>query len=201
MSTFTPRRPYIIKAMYEWIVDNGCTPHILVNAQLRNVMVPLEVVQDGFVRLSISMTATRNFEYLDDGISFSARFSGKVENIFVPWEAILEICAAENGEGFSFMPVQLPDGDDALAVFDNADQSMLVTGVDADHDGETSAEAAQRDSAPHEAQDESGGSTDSTSDSKNDGKQGAAGASNSDDDDEPPTPPRPSGRPSLKVVK
>jgi stringent starvation protein B len=133
-------RPYLIRALYEWIVDNDCTPHLLVNAEFVGVQVPSGFVSDGQIVLNVSPTAVRHLHMDNEAVSFEGRFAGVAQSLYIPAAAVLAIYARENGQGMVF----------------DAEPSML--------DG---------------------------------------GAIDDPDDQGPPDgePPRPSGRPSLKVVK
>lgn len=102
MTTMTSNKPYLIRAFYDWIVDNGLTPYILVHASCRDIQVPHEHVVDSRIVLNISPAATRGLLLENDRIVFTARFSGKTEQIFVPPGAVLEIYAKENGRGIAF---------------------------------------------------------------------------------------------------
>lgn len=133
-------RPYLIRALYEWIVENDCTPHLLVNAEYPGVQVPPGFVNDGQIVLNVSPTAVRELAINNDAVSFEGRFGGVAHSLFVPSPAVLAIYARENGQGMVF------------------DLEPPVT--------QTGSEAVDDEPTPP--------------------------------DDEPP---RPSGRPSLKVVK
>lgn len=98
----TSNRPYLIRAFYDWIVDNDLTPYILVDAIYPGVQVPKEHVLHERIVLNISPTATRGLLLENDRIVFSARFSGQTEQIFVFPNAVLEIYAKENGSGIAF---------------------------------------------------------------------------------------------------
>lgn len=98
----TSIKPYVIRAYYDWIVDNELTPHVLVNAGYLGVQVPQEHVVETRIVLNISPAATRGLLLENDRIVFTARFSGKTEQIFVPPAAVLEIYAKENGRGIAF---------------------------------------------------------------------------------------------------
>jgi stringent starvation protein B len=98
----TSNKPYLIRAAYDWIVDNELTPYILVNAAYSGVQVPSEHVNHERIVLNISPSATRGLLLENDRIIFTARFSGKTEQIFVPPSAVLEIYAKENGRGIAF---------------------------------------------------------------------------------------------------
>ncbi len=98
----TSNRPYLLRALYEWITDNGLTPHVLVDAESEGVDVPEHVIQKGKVVLNIAAGATEHLLLENDRISFKARFSGKPYPINVPMEAIIAIYARENGQGMMF---------------------------------------------------------------------------------------------------
>ncbi len=95
-------RPYLIRAFYEWIIDSGCTPHIVVNAELPHVEVPRAYVESGQIVLNIAMQAVQNLELKNDAISFQARFGGVAQSIYVPVSAVMAIYARENGRGMVF---------------------------------------------------------------------------------------------------
>ncbi|MEE1887938.1 ClpXP protease specificity-enhancing factor [Pseudomonas carassii] len=135
-------RPYLVRALYEWIVDNDCTPHMLVNAEYPAVQVPQGFASDGQIVLNISPSAVRSLHMDNEAVSFEGRFGGVAHSLYVPVGAILGIYARENGQGMVFeLEPPLEDEDD---LDDDAVEP---------------------------------------------------------DDQGPPEPPRPSGRPSLKVVK
>ena len=102
MEKMTSSRPYLIRALYQWIVDNGVTPYILVDALIDGVDVPEQHIQDNKIVLNIAPMAVEGLTLGDDAISFSARFSGKSMNLLVPIEAVLAIYARENGQGMMF---------------------------------------------------------------------------------------------------
>ncbi len=106
----TSSRPYMIRALYEWIVDNACTPHILVDAHGDGVQVPQQYVnKDGQVVLNISPTAVTDLLIGDSDIRFGARFGGVPTEIFVPCQSVLSIYARENGQGVVFDQEKRPD--------------------------------------------------------------------------------------------
>ena len=134
-------RPYLVRALYEWIVDNDCTPHMLVNSDYPKVQVPSGFASDGQIVLNVAPVAVRNLHMDNEAVSFEGRFGGVPHTLYVPIAAILGIYARENGQGMVFELDELLEAEDELEP---------------------------------------------------------------DDDDGPPAgtePPRPSGRPSLKVVK
>lgn len=98
----TPSRPYLIRALYEWIVDNGLTPHILVNAEYAGVTVPTQYVHEGRIVLNIAPSAVSHLQLGNDWIEFSARFSGASHTIQLPPRAVLAVYARENGQGMAF---------------------------------------------------------------------------------------------------
>jgi len=108
--SMTSSRPYLIRALYDWIVDNECTPYILVNALADDVMVPQDYVNpEGQVVLNISPSAVMDFAMGDDSLNFRARFSGVPTEIFVPCHAIMGIYAKENQQGMIFEPEPEPN--------------------------------------------------------------------------------------------
>lgn len=95
-------RYYLVKALLDWIVDNECTPHIMVNAEYPGVDVPRHAVKDGQIVLNISASAARHFTMAKASISFEARFNGVAEQVFIPIHAVMGIYARENGQGMVF---------------------------------------------------------------------------------------------------
>ncbi|MEH6591706.1 MAG: ClpXP protease specificity-enhancing factor [Halioglobus sp.] len=98
----TPSRPYIMRALYEWIVDNDCTPYMLVDALLKDVMVPQQFVKDGQIVLNISPGAVVDLDIANEAVSFNGRFGGVATDIYVPVGAVIGIYARENGQGMVF---------------------------------------------------------------------------------------------------
>lgn len=98
----TPTRPYFLRAVYQWILDNNCTPFLAVNAQLPGVSVPVEYVEDGQITLNISPSAVAYLQLENTHVEFNARFGGTPRNIYVPMAAVLGIYARENGQGMAF---------------------------------------------------------------------------------------------------
>ena len=131
-------RPYLVRALYEWIVDNDCTPHMLVNSDYPKVQVPAGFASDGQIVLNVSPTAVRQLHMDNEAVSFEGRFGGVPHTLYVPIPAILGVYARENGQGMVF------DLEEPLGCDDEVEP---------------------------------------------------------DDDGPQPEPPRPTGRPSLKVVK
>ncbi|MDD2946977.1 MAG: ClpXP protease specificity-enhancing factor [Acinetobacter sp.] len=100
----TPTRPYLARAIYEWICDNNLTPYLLVDATQPNTMVPEQFIQDGQIVLNIVPHAVHKLTMSNDAITFSARFGGVSRDIYVPLNAVLGIYARENGQGLFFDP-------------------------------------------------------------------------------------------------
>lgn len=98
----TSNRPYLMRAIYEWILDNDMTPHVLIDADLADVEVPRQYVEEGRIVLNISPSAIQQFAIDNDCLGFSARFSGKPFAIYAPINAVRAIYAAENSEGMMF---------------------------------------------------------------------------------------------------
>lgn len=176
MSAFEPdtpsTRPYLIRALHEWCVDNGFSPYIAVQVDA-SVRVPMEFVKNGEIVLNVSMDATSALRLGNDFIEFKARFGGVAREIVVPVTHVIAIYARENGQGMAFpAPVakglQAPAGD---AVTDDAA-------------GEVASEGSARGGASLRAV---------TSDSPT--------TETGDPPELPPTPGRPGGKPQLKRVK
>lgn len=104
-------RPYLLRALVEWINDNDMTPHILVDATVPGVMVPPSAVHDGRVILNIAERAVARLEIDNHEVSFSARFAGVSQPVRVPIGAILAVYSRENGQGMA-LPDDLPGGED-----------------------------------------------------------------------------------------
>lgn len=117
-------RPYLLRALYEWINDNGLTPYILVDATHAQVRVPSSTVKDGKVVLNIAMRAVQGLEMGNDALSFSARFAGVSQFLYIPVVAIIAIYAQETGQG-----MMLP-ADEVRGADDSAEDSHLDSGND-----------------------------------------------------------------------
>ena len=98
----TPNRPYLLRALYEWITDNGLTPQVLIDAEVDGVDVPHQAIQKGKVVLNIAAGATEQLQLGNETIVFKARFSGKPYPISIPMNAVIAIYARENGQGMMF---------------------------------------------------------------------------------------------------
>ncbi|AIX75131.1 ClpXP protease specificity-enhancing factor [Mixta calida] len=104
MSQLTARRPYLLRAFYEWLLDNQLTPHLVVDINQPGVLVPLEYARDGQIVLNIAPRAVGNLELGNDEVRFNARFGGVPRQVTVPIAAVLAIYARENGAGTMFEP-------------------------------------------------------------------------------------------------
>lgn len=104
-------RPYLLRAIYDWITDNNLTPYILVDAAREGVRVPPQVIKNGQVVLNLAMRAVANLDLGNEWISFQARFSGVSQSILIPVSAVLALYAQENGQGMMF-PAEEGDGGD-----------------------------------------------------------------------------------------
>ena len=102
-------RPYLIRALYEWIVDNDCTPHFLVDADYPQVKVPAGFASDGQIVLNASPSAVRHLHMDNQAVSFEGRFGGVPHSLYLPIGAILAIYARENGQGMVFEAETLRD--------------------------------------------------------------------------------------------
>ncbi|EOC1350017.1 ClpXP protease specificity-enhancing factor [Cronobacter dublinensis] len=104
MSQLSPRRPYLLRAFYEWLLDNQLTPHLVVDVTLPGVLVPMEYARDGQIVLNIAPRAVGNLELANDEVRFNARFGGVPRQVTVPLAAVLAVYARENGAGTMFEP-------------------------------------------------------------------------------------------------
>lgn len=95
-------RPYLIRAIYDWVVDSELTPYLLVDAEVEHVTVPVQHIQDGKIILNVSLSAVRDFDVTNEWVMFSARFNGKAMNVSFPPHAVLAVYAKENGRGMVF---------------------------------------------------------------------------------------------------
>lgn len=102
MQRLTSNKPYLLRAFYEWIIDNGCTPYLIINAEVEDVIVPRQYVDDGRIVLNIAESAVRGLEMSNDAIEFDARFGGVAVTVYAPMSAVVAIYAHENGRGMVF---------------------------------------------------------------------------------------------------
>ena len=130
-SKMSSSKPYLMNALYQWIVDNRCTPYVLVDAFVPGVEVPQEHVRDGQIVLNIAPQAVMGLVIDKRGIRFNARFGGIPTDIAAPLRAILGIYARENGQGMMF------DEDPSTEPPDNdpPDKPRLVSSSGKDNNG------------------------------------------------------------------
>jgi stringent starvation protein B len=106
----TSTQPYLIRALYDWITDNGLTPYLFVNADYNDeIAVPRQFVEEGKIILNIQENAVQGLTLDNDWISFRARFSGNQFSVFIPVPAVLAIYAKENGQGMFFKPEEIQE--------------------------------------------------------------------------------------------
>ena len=108
MSEVTSKRPYLIRAMHEWMTDNGLTPHIVADAEADGLTVPDRYVSDGKIILNVSYAATRALSLDNHGVCFLARFDGVNHRVEVPALAVMGIYARETGQGMMFTDEESP---------------------------------------------------------------------------------------------
>jgi stringent starvation protein B len=104
----TSSRPYLLRAMYEWIVDNGMTPYILVDTKNDQVIIPRQFEEDGKIVLNLGPTAVQSLDLGIEAVNFDARFDGASMDVMVPIEFVLAIYTRENGQGMMFADENLP---------------------------------------------------------------------------------------------
>jgi len=131
----TSTKPYIVRAFYDWILDNELTPYIAVDVSVFGVLVPMHYVNDGQIILNISPSALGSISMAGDRIEFSARFGGKLEHLVVPYGAVAAIYAKENGAGTS-LAIEHPDIND---VDEQEGSSAGLTSVDSEPSPEITA--------------------------------------------------------------
>ena len=105
-----PKRPYLLRAMHQWITDSGCTPHVIVDAGRAGSDVPRAYVQEGKIVLNLSYSATQRLKIDNDTVEFDARFAGVIHHVRFPVAAVMGVYARETGEGMMF-----PDQDEGPA--------------------------------------------------------------------------------------
>ena len=133
MTNLTARRPYLLRAFYDWLLDNELTPHLVVDINLPGVEVPLEFARDGQIVLNIAPRAVGNLELGNEFVSFNARFGGVPRQVFVPLAAVMALYARENGAGTTFEPEPQYDDVEANVIEVTHEPKMSVI----DGDGET----------------------------------------------------------------
>ena len=114
MTETTSKRPYLIRAMHEWMMENDLTPHIVVDAEAEGLTVPDQYIIDGKIALNVSYAATRELAFDNDAVRFEARFSGVNHEIEVPVLAVMGIYARETGQGMIFTDEESPPNTETL---------------------------------------------------------------------------------------
>ena len=142
-------KPYLFTAYYDWLIDNKITPHLLVDAKMPGVRVPVEYVNDGRIILSLLPSAIADYQCLSKGISLKARFKGKSEDIFIPFHAMEQLIALESGSALPIGSVleQLDLAPDDEVYPDEASESPMFKLDDEDgaDDEEVSSEVLAED--------------------------------------------------------
>ncbi len=182
----TSTRPYLVRALHDWCIDNGFTPYIAVYVD-SSVQVPLEYVKNNEIVLNVGIDATSGLKLGNETIEFKARFGGSAREILVPVDHVVAIYARENGQGMAF-PVPTDGG----AARQAPGEGPVAAGRDATASSASGTPAAR------------GGLrlASSEADSAHPPGEGAETQTDSDGDGEPPPDPgAPSPRPSLKRVK
>jgi stringent starvation protein B len=129
----TSNRPYLLRALYEWINDNQLTPYILVDAKMPGVQVPASTIKDGKVVLNIAMRAVEALDLGDASLSFKARFSGVSQFLVVPVPAVIAIYAQETGQGMMLPPDEVAETE-LNAEGEESDIALDVSADDEDTD-------------------------------------------------------------------
>lgn len=133
--SMTSSRPYLVRALYDWIVDNGLTPYLLVDCGMEGVVAPVEYAEDGKLVLNVAPRAVRDLHLGNDGVGFNARFGGVALDVWLPMASLLAIYARENGQGMLFTDTDggddpPPDGggndDDTSETGDNKRPQLRV---------------------------------------------------------------------------
>src|SRR3712207_2743164 len=112
----SPKRPYLLRAYYDWLLDNNFTPYLVVDATYYGVDVPQDYVKDGQIVLNLSPSAVGNLALGNEAVEFSARFQGIPRNLYIPMGAAIAIYARENGDGVMFEPESYYDELDNASV-------------------------------------------------------------------------------------
>lgn len=105
----TPSKPYLIRAIYEWIADNNLTPYITIDTNTPHTDIPKEYAEDDQLTLDISSSAVSNLLIGNEAIEFKARFGGASHSIYIPMEAVMIIFAQENDRGMAFAPEEFDE--------------------------------------------------------------------------------------------
>lgn len=128
----SPRRPFLLRAFYDWLLDNDLTPHLVVDVTQPGVSVPMEFARDGQIVLNIAPRAVGGLELGNADVRFNARFGGVPREVFVPMAAVLAIYARENGAGTMFEPEPALDGEGAFEVLEDQGTEHQMSVIDGD---------------------------------------------------------------------
>ena len=178
----TSHRPYLLRALYEWIADNGMTPHLLVDATRADVRVPMSAVKDGRIVLNVAERAVSGLAMDNELIRFSARFGGVSQAVSVPVGAVLAIYARETGQGMALPDEAVGEGAPAAAGDEPESARPTLSAVPSEPEGEAGRSVGE---TPAEA-------------------KPVEPADDNDGDDDPgdgPHRPEPRRGPHLRVVK
>lgn len=146
MSQLTARRPYLLRAFYDWLLDNQLTPHLVVDINLPGVQVPLEYARDGQIVLNIAPRAVGNLNLSNDEVRFNARFGGVPRQVSVPMAAVMAIYARENGAGTMFEPE--PVYDQAMDDQEAGQEETVMSVIDGDRPDDAQDEDHSPDDEP-----------------------------------------------------
>ncbi|SNY96458.1 ClpXP protease specificity-enhancing factor [Halomonas sp. hl-4] len=145
-------RPYIARALYEWLLDNELTPHLVVDATQPGVEVPRQFVQNGQIVLNVAPTAVRDLFMENQAIGFNARFGGQPMQVMIPTPALIAIYARENGAGMVFghePELASSEGEESLDDTSSASKPTLTV-TDSTPDAESSPEDTSADASEEE---------------------------------------------------
>ena len=151
----TPKRPYILRALYEWLIDNELTPHIVVDAEWPYIQVPQQYVQDGQIVLNIAPGALQGLQMGNEEVRFFARFQGKEQRVLIPMGALLAIYAKENGAGTIFEPEEAY----LLEIQDEQQGENGIALATTDSSADSSTDSSKKANADQDDSDESSSKT------------------------------------------
>jgi stringent starvation protein B len=114
MQEMTPNQPYLLRAFYDWIIDNDLTPYMVIDVNYPNVQVPTKFINNGQIVLNLSPSACVNFKMDLEYIEFQARFSGQPMNVSFPVASVSAVYAKENGAGTAFTVPEPPENVEVL---------------------------------------------------------------------------------------
>lgn len=148
----SPRRPYLLRAHYDWLLDNELTPHLVVDITAAEVNVPMEYARDGQIVLNIAPRAIGNLDISNDGVQFNARFGGVPRHVSVPMAAIIAVYARENGAGMMFEPEAAYEADILIQPETEsshpADNLVLISDTESVHNIDKSDQSSPDDEPP-----------------------------------------------------